>query len=261
MTPELKPMSSDQWRPISPCAIIPVFNHHLALQATVEALLANGLAVILVNDGSDSPATAVMESLVQQFSGVSLVSRLANGGKGAAIKDGLAAAKAQGFSHALQVDADGQHNLADVPVFLAAATKRPEALIVGYPVYDQSIPKHRLYGRYASHIWVWINTLSMEIIDSMCGFRVYPVTASNTLIEGSSIGDRMDFDGEFLVRWHWRGLPLVQRPTKVVYPVDGISHFRLWRDNLLISGMHARLFFGMLYRLPSMLWRRYRRPA
>lgn len=242
----------------APCALVPVYNHFLMLGETVADLLDRGLPVILVDDGSDAPGREVIAE-VAGWDGVTLVRRPINGGKGAAVKDGLRCAMRLGYTHAVQIDADGQHNRQDVVRFLGAARKAPDTLVCGYPEYDDSIPKNRLYGRYATHIWVWINTLSFDIRDSMCGFRIYPVEASCRLLECSKMGDRMDFDVEFIVRWHWSGLGLAQLPTVVTYPGDGISHFRLWRDNVLISRMHARLFFGMLKRIPRLLNRSRRR--
>ena len=117
------------------------------------------------------------------------------------------------------------------------------------------MPKGRLYGRYLTHVWVWINTLSLAIKDSMCGFRVYPLVRTLAAIV-PSIGKRMDFDPEIAVRLVWAGTQVVNLPTRVTYPADGVSHFDVWRDNLRISAMHTRLFFGMLWRLPGLLWRR-----
>jgi hypothetical protein len=161
------------------------------------------------------------------------------------------------FTHALQIDADGQHDTDDIEHFMKQARIAPRALIAGYPAYDKSVPKARYYGRYASHVWVWINTLSTTIIDSMCGFRVYPLMESCALLARCHTGNRMDFDGEFIVRWHWAGHPLVQVQTRVTYPPGGISHFRLLHDNALISWMHARLFFLMIPRLPKLLARKF----
>lgn len=129
-------------------------------------------------------------------------------------------------------------------------------MICGYPVYDDSVPRARLYGRYATHIWVWINTLSFAIKDSMCGLRIYPLAATLRVVERQRIGRRMDFDTEIAVRLYWSGMGVVNLPTRVRYPEDGVSHFRVWRDNLLISAMHTRLFFGMLWRSPKLLWRK-----
>jgi hypothetical protein len=161
-----------------------------------------------------------------------------------------------GYTHGLQIDADGQHDCGDIPRFINAAKKQPDGLIAGIPKFDKSIPAARYYSRYLTHIWVWINTLSFDIKDSMCGFRCYPLAASVTVIAHNRLGERMDFDPEFVVRWHWLGLSLVQLETAVTYPQDGISHFLPWRDNLLISWMHTRLFFGMLLRLPGILWKK-----
>ncbi len=240
--------------PFTPCALIPVYNHWQVLAETVAGLRRRGLPVVLVDDGSDSPCRAELARLAGARDGdVHLVTRAGNGGKGAAVKTGLGAARALGFSHALQIDADGQHNIQDVAGFIAAARCRPDALIAGFPAFDDSVPRHRYIARYATHIWVWLNTLSTTIRDSMCGFRVYPLEATLGLVNAVHTGDRMDFDTEVMVRWYWAGYPLVQRQTRVIYPADGVSHFRLGRDNGLIALMHARLFFGMLRRLPSLL--------
>jgi len=115
----------------------------------------------------------------------------------------------------------------------------------------------RFYGRYLTHVWVWINTLSLAIKDSMCGFRVYPVQAVESLTRRHPIGERMNFDTEILVRLYWDGLEIINVPTKVGYPTDGVSHFRGWHDNFLISRMHTVLFFGMLLRLPGLLARKW----
>ncbi|MNM53679.1 hypothetical protein D3C81_647840 [compost metagenome] len=167
-------------------------------------------------------------------------------------------AHAQGYSHALQIDADGQHETDDVPRFLAQAQATPAAVVVGYPVYDASVPATRFYARYATHVWVWINTLSLQIRDSMCGFRVYPLAPMMALAGRRQLGLRMNFDTDVLVRLYWDGLQMANLPTRVGYPSDGVSHFQLWRDNVLISRMHARLFFGMLWRAPRLLARHWR---
>lgn len=238
-----------------PCAVVPVYNHEASLPGVVRALLAEDLQCVLVDDGSSPAAAAVIDQLAEHPS-VHLLRHSRNQGKGAAVASGLREASRLGFSHALQVDADGQHDLGCVALFLDRASQAPDALICGYPQYDSSVPKGRLYGRYLTHVWVWINTLSLSIRDSMCGFRVYPLPPTLALLDAMTLGQRMDFDTEILVRLHWRQQPMVWLPTRVHYPADGVSHFRLWRDNLLISSMHARLFGGMLVRAPGLLWRR-----
>lgn len=240
------------------CAVVPVYNHEHAVGAMVAGIRAQGLQCILVDDGSRPACAAVLDALARE-PGVSLVRRPQNGGKGSAVIAGLRAAARAGFSHALQIDADGQHDPQDIQRFASAAFAHPDAVICGHPIYDASVPKGRLYGRYATHIWVWINTLSFDIRDSMCGYRIYPLAPTLALLERVRIGRRMDFDTEIIVRLYWRGLAVVNLPTRVRYPADGVSHFRMWADNARISWMHTRLFFGMLPRLPLLLARKFRR--
>lgn len=244
----------------SPAIVVPVYDHGAAIGAVVAALSRHRLPVLLVDDGSGPACAAVLRGLAAADpAAVSLLRLEANQGKGAAVMAGLRELGRRGHSHALQIDADGQHNAADVPRFLAAAREAPGAVVNGRPVFDASVPRGRLYGRYATHVWVWINTLSLDIADSMCGFRLYPLAPTLALLDRARIGRRMDFDTEVIVRLHWAGVPVRNLPTRVTYPSDGVSHFDLWRDNLRISAMHARLFFGMLARLPRLLRRRWAR--
>jgi len=242
-----------------PCIVIPVYNHEHAIGAVVEGLRGFGVPCILVDDGSSPGCARVLDGL-GATPGVSLVRLAQNSGKGAAVLAGFDEAVRQGYSHVLQIDADGQHDVGDIPLFLKLAENNPLAVINGKPVYDESVPKARLYGRYATHIWVWINTLSLAIHDSMCGFRVYPVAAVQALRARQKLGSRMNFDTDILVRLYWSGLQVVNQPTRVAYPSDGVSHFRVWADNVQISGMHTRLFFGMLPRIPRLLARHFRKP-
>lgn len=237
--------------------VIPVYNHEEAIGLTLSRVLEYGYPVLLVDDGSSSACRDELIRLDRQYGDKVRLLRLEqNGGKGAAVKAGLRRLLELGYSHGIQIDADGQHDLGDVPRFMAMGERRPDALITGYPRYDASVPALRYYARYLTHVWVWINTLSFRIKDSMCGFRLYPLAQVVRLLDQEPCGNRMDFDTEVMVRWCWRGLPIVNLPTRVHYPLDGISHFKAVRDNALISLMHTRLFFGMLVRLPSMLRRR-----
>lgn len=244
----------------SPLVVVPVFDHPQAIAGLVDTLRRQGTPCLLVDDGSGPECAALLAELAERFSrDVSLLRLDHNQGKGAAVIAGMREAGRRGHSHALQIDADGQHDAADVPRFLAMARQAPAAVINGRPVYDASVPKARLYGRYATHIWVWINTLSFTIRDSMCGFRVYPLAPTIALLDAANVGKRMDFDTEILVRLYWQGLDIHDCPTRVTYPAQGVSHFRMLGDNLRISAMHTRLFFGMLLRLPRLLARKVRR--
>lgn len=242
------------------CAVIPVYNHAGTVGAVHAQLAAQGLPCVLVDDGSAPECAAALDALAA-LPGTHLVRRAVNGGKGAAVQDGLRAAAALGHTHALQVDADGQHALQDAAAFADASRARPQAVICGEPVYGDDVPRSRLYGRWLTRVWVWINTLSLDIPDAMCGFRVYPLARALDVIDQTHVGRRMDFDIAILVRLHWRGVAIAWLPTRVIYPEGGVSHFKGLRDNLLISRMHARLFFGMLARSPALLWRRLARKS
>jgi len=243
------------------CAVVPVFDHERAVGATTAGLRAQGLTVLLVDDGSGPACAEELRRLAAADRGVRLLRLPENRGKGAAVLAGLKAAAAAGFTHALQIDADGQHDSADVPRFVAAALAEPAALVCGRPLFDASVPRHRLYLRYLTHVMVWLNTLSFDIPDSMCGLRVYPLAVVLPVLEAEPPGTRMDFDVEVLVRLHWRGVAMRWLPTRVRYPLDGLSHFRLVHDNGLITAVHTKLFFGMLRRAPWLIARRVRAAA
>lgn len=238
----------------APCVLIPCYNHGAMLASVLARLAPFNLPVIVVDDGSDARTKQHIAALdAPQLRVLTLPH---NQGKGAAVIAGLRAAAAAGFSHALQLDADGQHQVEDTSRMLAEAERYPHCLISGQPQYDASIPKSRLYGRYITHFWVWVETLSFSLKDSMCGFRVYPLAASLELCDRRAIGQRMDFDTEIMVRLYWQGTPSRFIRTRVTYPPSGVSHFDALHDNLRISWMHTRLFFGMLPRIPQLLSRR-----
>ncbi len=242
----------------SPCVVIPCYNHGAMMAQVLARLAPFGLPCIVVDDGSDAATRLALSQLQADFPTLTLVRLPQNAGKGAAVIHGLKVAHDAGYSHAIQVDADGQHAIEDIPQFLAKAERHPDALISDQPVYDDSIPRSRLYGRWVTHVWVWIETLSLSLKDSMCGFRVYPVAPTLALAQHIALGKRMDFDTEVMVRLYWRGHPSYFIPTRVTYPQDGLSHFDALRDNLRISWMHTRLFFGMLPRAPGLLMRKRR---
>jgi glycosyltransferase involved in cell wall biosynthesis len=236
--------------------VIPSYRHVERLPGIVSRLSALGLPVLVVDDGNAPDAASRIAALHSPANHVEVEVRSANGGKGAAVKTGLRAAAARGWTHALQVDADGQHDLEMAPKMVDLARAQPDAMICGVPVYDASIPKARKIGRNITHFWVWVETLSREISDSMCGFRVYPVAETMAVIDREITGDRMDFDTEILVHLNWRGVRMVETPIQVTYPEGNVSNFQMLRDNLRISAMHTRLALQAPVRVPIRMWRR-----
>ena len=247
--------------PFRPCVVVPVFDHEHALATLVERLRPSGLTCWLVDDGSGPACAAAIDKLVASESGWLRVERLPqNRGKGVAVLAGFRAAQRAGFTHAVQIDADCQHDVTDIPRFVAQARTHPAAIINGVPQYDASVPKARFYGRYITNALVWLYTLSFEVRDSMCGFRVYPLARAVALDDAAPVGPRMQFDTDIIVRLHWSGVSVVNLKTLVTYPVDGVSHFDLLHDNLRMAGLHLRLAAGFVLRLPLLLARRVAAP-
>ena len=239
------------------CLIIPHFDHLEQFRKILPGLVKQGFPLIVVDDASPQPCFDALDSLLKDCTDDTILLKHAeNQGKGGAVITGLIAAEKAGFSHALQVDADGQHDLEGIKKLVSKATLYPENMICGQPVFDESVSKLRFYFRYLTLVLVWLETLSLEIRDALCGFRSYPLKQIMKLLKKDVIGKRMAFDPEILVRAVWAGIPLTYVPVPVVYPEDGKSHFHYLRDNLEITWMHTRLLLGMLVRSPLLIWRK-----
>ncbi len=231
-----------------PCILVPTYNNPVTLRAVVERVRQHCDEVLVVDDGSDEAGRLACEAVAGE--GLALLTRRdSNGGKGAAVKTGFKVARGLGFSHALQVDADGQHDIARIPAFLEQSKARPEALLLGFPVYDESAPRGRLIARQITRFWVALELGSADIVrDAMVGFRVYPLASAMAV---SVRGNRMDFDVEIAVQMVRAGVPVINLPVAVRYLSNeegGTSHFHAVRDNLRLSWMHTRLCVLGLWR-------------
>ena len=242
-----------------PVVIIPCRNHGFTLERVLDGLKPLGLPVVVIDDASDEESARELDRLAAIRPEMTLLRHDVNKGKGGALLTGFKHVEALGFTHALQVDADGQHDLADAPVLLENARRHPRTLWSARPLYDESVPKKRLIGRYVTHAWVWIETLSFEIVDSMCGFRVYPIKETMEIFRTRKVGLFMDFDCEIMVRLYWLGLPVHFIKSRVIYPEDGRSNFRMWEDNIRISKMHTRLCIESPLWWPNRIRRLFRR--
>ena len=237
---------------MKPCILIPFFDHGEAIHAVLDGVEAvrDDLPGIVVDDGSAPEHARALDEAAARHPWVQVERRGRNGGKGAALKSGYRAARARGFSHALQLDADGQHDPGALPALLGVARRHPEALVLGAPYFEDA-PLARRFGRHISTFWVWVETGSRQIRDPLCGLRCMPLSPTLAILERVECGDAMDFDPEIAVRLVWAGVPVENVATRVLYPEGGTSHFRMLRDNLRISWLHTRLFVGMLLRLPG----------
>ena len=233
--------------------LVPFYNHPQNIKALITALKTYELPVVVVDDGSDEASKQILAEL-ERTEGILLLTRAQNGGKGIAMKDGFKFASERGFSHVLQIDADFQHDAALIGEFLRQSEAHPQSIVCANPIYGDDAPKSRVHGRKITNFWVAINTLSLGIKDAMCGFRIYPLEQLKKAAAKSKTS-RMEFDIEILVNAARQGVDMRWIDTCVRYEKGGISHFKMLRDNALISLMHAKCFFSLPKFMLDKIWR------
>jgi len=230
--------------------VIPSYNTGPRLAGVVAEVLLNWQPVLVVVDGSTDGSDRPLHELAGREPGLSLLVLPLNSGKGAAVLAGLAVARSRGFSHALVMDADGQHPAAGVAQFMESSRRNPDAMILGRPVFGPDVPLARLYGRKLSIGAVRIETLGAAIADPLYGFRVYPVGPLLDVLGPRRGGRRYDFDTEAAVRLFWAGVEPINLPSPVRYYTSaegGVSHFHYLRDNLTLVLMHTRLMLELVF--------------
>jgi glycosyltransferase involved in cell wall biosynthesis len=241
--------------------LMPTYNTGPRLREVVSEVLQHWRPVLVVVDGSTDGSDGAVISLAKSESGLEVLTMPANAGKGAAVLAGAAWASDHGFTHALVMDADGQHPAASVGEFMAVSQRQPAAMVLGQPVFPANIPPERLHGRKLSVGLVHFELLGHAVADPLFGFRVYPLAPLLAVLGPRRGGRRYDFDTESAVRLGWAGVP----PVNVAAPVryfsraeGGVSHFHYLRDNLTLVWMHTRLIVELLFlRWPALL--RHRR--
>lgn len=219
--------------------LIPHYNHSEKIELLVQILAKFNYEILIIDDGSDENHKQILRRLNAQ-----ILYRDKNGGKGAALKDGFKFLLKNGFTHAFQIDADMQHDLLNLNDFIKLSKDNQNALICGSPEYDKSAPRSRFYGRKITNFWVAINTLSLKIKDAMCGFRIYPLKKTCELLNKCK-SDRMEFDIDIIYTLFKNGVKILWLKTAVNYQKDNTSHFKMWRDNLDISKIHAKHFLNL----------------
>ena len=241
--------------------LIPSYNTGATVYDTVRAARAQWQPVWVVVDGSDDGTAAGLAMLAASDPGLKVIVLPENRGKGAAVLHGLQAAAQAGFTHALTMDSDGQHPPDLIPAFMLASVQRPNAMVLGRPVFGAEAPLLRVRGRRVSNWWTNLETLGAGIDDSLYGFRVYPIADLIAVMRRQPWMRRFDFDTEAVVRLAWRGVVPVNLAAPVKYlsaEEGGVSHFRYGRDNVLLTWMHTRLMLEFVLRLPGLLIRRLR---
>lgn len=234
------------------CFLIPVYNHAMLLEQTIPSFLAFGMPLIIVDDGSNQENKAILKRIADSHQGIVLITNTKNSGKGVAIKQGIDYCKQHAIDFAFQVDADNQHSLAAVPAFInrSKAQNTIKHAIIGYPVYDNTVPTIRKDARKISNFFVSVTTLTPNVRDSLCGFRIYPVVETWKIYRNPFISKRMPIDMELLTRLYWMGDTIIYMPVDVTYPKDGSSHYKAFRDTVILSAKHALLCCEMLFRFP-----------
>lgn len=242
---------------LNPCLIIPAYNHYRKIPDILEKAKELHLPTLIIDDGNGSEVSMHLKTIAAKYPQTEIAVHPENRGKGAAVQTGFRWAIENKYSHIIQIDADGQHEINDIPKFLETAKKFPEHLILGQPVYDATIPKSRYIGRYITHFWVAVETLTRSVGDTLCGFRVYPTNAVEKLLHSTKLKNRMDFDCEVAVKLYWQKVNIKHVDTKVIYGGEESSNFRLLKDNVLISINHTSLVIQMIFlKWPSLLFRK-----
>jgi glycosyltransferase involved in cell wall biosynthesis len=258
------PTSLTHARSATHLVLIPSYNPGRMVFETVRAAREQWNPVWVVVDGSDDGTAEALQAMAKDDAGLRVLVRPRNGGKGAAVLDGMVEALRQGYTNVLTMDSDGQHPPDRIPAFMAASAARPAAMVLGVPVFDASAPSVRVKGRKISNYWANVETLGAGIQDSLFGFRVYPARQLVRIMRKHWWMRRFDFDVEIVVRLSWSGVEAINLPAAVRYfrpDEGGVSHFNYLRDNVLLTSMHARLFAGFLLRLPVLIARWTTRPA
>lgn len=234
--------------------ILPSYNSGDQLARTMEGARKYCSIVWTVIDGSTDGSAEAASRLDGE--GFRIIALESNSGKGGAVLAAFREAAAAGFSHAIVMDADGQHAAESIPEFLRLSRENPGHLIAGVPVFGPDAPPERVNGRRVGNFFAGLETWWLGAKDSLFGFRLYPLEPSLRILESTRSGRRFDFDTVLAVRLLWAGVPVLNVPVPVRYPPrseGGVTHFRYVRDNLLLCRVHVRLCLEMLLNIPRLL--------
>lgn len=229
--------------------VAPTFDNAATLRALLEGVAAHGLPIIVTDDGSTDGTRAILASWRDESAGRWVVTHDANCGKAAALRSGFARAEALGFTHALTIDTDGQHDPADVPSIVRLSVADRRAIVLGArPIDGPGYPTRSRVGRWFSNALVWFIG-GVRVSDSQCGMRIYPLDVVRTLGAETS---RYAFETEVLARAGWANVPVAEVPIRCIYelPTGRVTHFRPWRDSFSAAWMHTRLIARSLYFWP-----------
>lgn len=191
------------------CAIVPAYNESARIGPVISGIRSYIDFVLVIDDGSTDDT-----SFVARAHGAEVIRFQSNRGKGAALIEGFRWARSGGFDACMTLDADGQHDPADINSFLRKWELERPACIVGSRMRDVStMPRlRRLTNRLMSK---WLSQLAGQTIpDTQCGFRLIQCAALDELIIRS---DRFAAESELLLELARRGLRIQSIPVRTIY--------------------------------------------
>ena len=214
------------------CVVIPAYQAEGSIGPLVRDIVAQGLPVIVVDDGSLDRTSAEASRC-----GARVLTRALNGGKGAALREGFAAALEGDFEWILVMDADGQHLPAEIPLFLKRAAGGDIDLILGSRMEcPQDMPVMRRLTN-----WIMSRILSLLVHQSMpdtqCGFRLI----SRRVVDKVQLtSDRFEIDSELVVKSAWAGFRIIWVPVSSIYR-HNLSFIRPVQDTIRFVRFLMRL--------------------
>lgn len=224
------------------CVIIPTYNNATTIRRVIEDVEKYCSSIIVVNDGSTDDTAAILQSIP---SPIEVVSYPDNRGKGYALVTGFKKAKALGYTHAITIDADGQHFADDIPCFIEGLKHNPEGFIVGCRnLTEENMPRQNTFANRFSNFWFRLQT-GINLPDTQSGYRLYTLSSLKGL---NLITSRYESELELLVYAAWAGVDITSVNVKVYYPPaeERVSHFRPIYDFFRISVLNTVLCLGAL---------------
>ncbi len=225
------------------CVIIPTYNNAGTVRQVINDVLQYCSQIIVVNDGCTDQTGKILKTLPAS---ITVVSYERNRGKGHALVTGFRKAQDMGFTHAITIDADGQHFADDIPHLIEALDHNEGAIIVGTRnLTEKNMPRQNTFANRFSNFWFRLQT-GIDLQDTQSGYRLYTLSSLRGL---NLITSRYEAELELLVYAAWAGTQIVSVPVKVYYPPaeERVSHFRPVYDFARISILNTFLCIAAFF--------------
>jgi glycosyltransferase involved in cell wall biosynthesis len=206
-------MSASSLSPV--LALIPAYNEAAGVAAVVRGALAH-LPVLVVDDGSQDATASIAEQ-----AGAMVLRQVPNQGKGAALRAGMRWALERNHQAVVTLDADGQHDPAEIPQFLEAWRATEADLIVGARDFHQMPPVRRLSNTFGRWSFSW--ALGQPVADNQSGYRLLSRRMMEATLASSEQG--FEFEVEMIVTCVQLDYRLAWVPIHTIYAGES-SHIR-----------------------------------